>query len=87
MAQLIGVLLTELAASLADSFIRDDDPTSEQEFFDLAVAQAESEIQPHSMADDLCRETMALAQVDRRSRVHEASMACGVGTGQMRSLI
>src|SRR5688572_29621922 len=73
-AQLIGVLLTELAAPLPDGFIRDDDPTSEQEFFHIPVAQAESEIQPHPMADDLGREAMILVAVEGWC-VHVTSMA------------
>ena len=46
--ELIGIWLPELAAPLPDGFIRDDHPTGEQEFFDIAVAEAEAEIQPYA---------------------------------------
>jgi hypothetical protein len=54
------MLLTEPAALLTERFIRHDNPTSEQELFDIAVAQAESAIQPHPMADDLGWEAVVL---------------------------
>jgi hypothetical protein len=57
---LIGALLAELATPLADGFVCDDDPTDEQQLFDIALAETEAEIQPDSMADDLGRETVFL---------------------------
>jgi len=50
--------LAKLAASLADGFVRYDHATDQQEFFPIAVAEREAEIQPDGMADDLPREAM-----------------------------
>jgi hypothetical protein len=52
MPEFIRIGLTELAAPLPDGFIGHDNPTGEQEFFDIPVAEAEAEIQPHRVADD-----------------------------------
>jgi hypothetical protein len=54
-SQLIGIRLPELQTPLTDGFIRDKDPTGEQQLFDIAIAQAETEIEPDRMADDLDR--------------------------------
>jgi hypothetical protein len=50
--QLIGILLAEFPAPLPDRFIRYDDAAGQQEFLHIAVAQAETEVQPDAMADD-----------------------------------
>jgi hypothetical protein len=47
-----------------NGFIRDEDPTGEQQLFDIAIAEAETEIEPHRMADDLDREAVILIAVD-----------------------
>ncbi len=51
-AQLIGIVLAELPAPLADRFIGHDDATGEQQLFDIPVTEAEAEIKPHRVADD-----------------------------------
>jgi hypothetical protein len=56
--ELIRVLLPKLAAPLADGLIRDDDPTAEQQLFDVPIAEAEAVIQPYAMTDDLGREAV-----------------------------
>jgi hypothetical protein len=60
MAEFIRIGLAEVAAPLPNRFVRHQDPAGEQEFFPIAVAEAEAEIQPHAMADDLCREAVIL---------------------------
>jgi hypothetical protein len=55
---LIGVLLTKLAAPLPHRFVGHDDAVGEQELFHVAVAEAEGEIQPDAVADDLGWEAM-----------------------------
>jgi hypothetical protein len=52
-AELIRVLLPKLPASLTDRFVRHNDSTSEPELFDIALAEAKTEVQPDIMADDL----------------------------------
>jgi hypothetical protein len=82
MAQLIGVLLTKLAAPLVDRFIRGDNPMSEQELFHVTAAQAEAKIQPTTAADDLGREAVMLVSI-RRWCLHVTSIAHRVGAGQI----
>jgi hypothetical protein len=73
-AQLIGVLLTKRAAPLADRFIRDNDPAGKPPFFDIVIAEAEPEIEPDLVADDLDREAVVLIAVEGWC-VHALSMA------------
>jgi hypothetical protein len=47
---------------------------NEQEFFDIAIAQAETEAEPDRVADDLDREAMGLIAVNGWC-VHAPSMA------------
>jgi hypothetical protein len=58
--QLIGVGLPEFPAPIAHSFVRQQNAAFCQELFDITVAQAKANIQPHAVADDLCWEAMAL---------------------------
>jgi hypothetical protein len=71
--EFIGILLAELAAPLADGFVGHDDPTGEQQLFDIAVAQAEAEIEPHRMADDLARKSMMFVGMRWDGGVHGSS--------------
>jgi hypothetical protein len=61
--KLLGLLVAKLAAPLADRLIGHDDSSFKQELFDLAKTRAEPEVQPYSMADDLCREAVVLIVV------------------------
>jgi hypothetical protein len=47
------VLLAKLAVSFPDRFVGYDHPTDKQEFFHIAVAQTEAEIQPDSVTANL----------------------------------
>ena len=62
-AQLVGIGLPKLPAPVAYRLIRQDDPTCRHQLLDVSVAQAEAEIQPDCMADNLGWEAMALIQV------------------------
>jgi hypothetical protein len=62
-SKLIGIRLPELSAPLPDGFIRHDDPPGEQQFFHIAIAGAEAEVQPDAMADDLDWEAVMLVTV------------------------
>jgi len=53
----------------------------EQQLFDITIAEAEAEIQPHCMADDLGWETVILVMVDPWC-THTTSMAHHAGVGQ-----
>jgi hypothetical protein len=62
---LIGIRLTKLLRPLADRLIHNEDPTGKQQLFDIAIAEAEAKLQPHSMADDLGWEAVVLVSVSR----------------------
>jgi hypothetical protein len=62
-AQLMGIGLPEFPASIPHRLVRQEDATFGRELFDVPVAQAEAEIQPDTVADDLGREPMALVRI------------------------
>jgi hypothetical protein len=72
--QLIGIGLPELVTPLADRFIHHGDTTVEQQLFDIAITQTESEVEPHSLADNLNREAMIL--IGEYCVLHAKSMSC-----------
>jgi hypothetical protein len=61
--QLIGIRVTELPTPLADGLIGDEDPTDEQQRFDIAIAEAGAEIQPYRTADDLGRKAVVFVAI------------------------
>ncbi len=73
--ELIGILLAKLAAPLADRLIGHDDSAFKQELFDIAKTQAEPEVQPYGMADDLCREAVVLIVVGGWWGAHAENMS------------
>jgi hypothetical protein len=54
-----GVFNTKLPTPLSDGFVADDDPTLCQEVFHISEAQAESVVEPNSMADDIRRKSVS----------------------------
>jgi hypothetical protein len=62
--KLIRILLPKLAAPLANGFIGHRDPTREEQLFDIAITEAETEAQPDSMADNLGWEAVVLVAID-----------------------
>src|SRR5882724_6183493 len=56
--KLIGIGLAQFPAPLADRLIRNDDPTGGQQFFHIAIAEAEAVGEPHAVADNLRGETV-----------------------------
>jgi hypothetical protein len=58
--ELIRLVLAEIATPFANRLIGHCHTTFEQQLFDVAVAEAEAEVQPHGVADDLNRRTMVL---------------------------
>jgi hypothetical protein len=64
-AELIGILLTELVAPLPDRFIRHDDAAGKQELLHIAVAEAEAEIRSDAVADDFGRKAMIFVVMGR----------------------
>jgi hypothetical protein len=49
----VGELLTEFLAPLSDWFVRHAHTPRSEQFFDVAKAEVEPEIQPHRVRDDL----------------------------------
>jgi hypothetical protein len=73
-AQPIGIGLPEFPAPIPHGFIGQDDATGRHELFDIPIAEAEAKVQPHAMADDLRRESMALVGIGCWWGIHVASM-------------
>jgi hypothetical protein len=85
-AELIRIYLAEFATSLTDGFIGHEDATDESECFHIAVAEAEAEVEPDAMADDLGREAVVLITVGRWC-VHATNLAYQGGAGQAASQV
>lgn len=58
--ELIGILLPEFATPLPDGLVGHDDTADKQEFLHVAIAQAESVVEPDAVTDDLRREAVVL---------------------------
>src|SRR5262245_38895871 len=82
MTELIGILLAKFMTPFPNRFVRDNDATGQQQLPDIPVAEAEAEVQPDRMADDLDRETVVLITV-RRKCAHTPSMAHGARLRQL----
>jgi hypothetical protein len=80
--KLIGVLLAKFPTPLPDGLIGDDDATNKEQRFDIPVAAAEPETEPHTVADALGREAMMLRAVGGWC-VHATSMSPHASTGQV----
>jgi hypothetical protein len=85
--QLIGIGLPERPAPIAHSFVRQQDATCRHRRFAIPIAQANPEVEPDAVTDDLRREPMTLVAVGWRWWIHAASMPCGVRTIQVGRLI
>jgi hypothetical protein len=64
-AELVGILLAECATPFPNRFVRDDDATSEQQLFDIPVAEIEPIVQPAPRADDLGGKAVVFIAVTR----------------------
>src|SRR5882762_9815865 len=70
--QFIRVDLPKLQTPLSHRFIGPYDPTLRQKLFDIAKTERETEIQPHSMADDFRRKAVASVIGGSGGCFHEA---------------
>jgi hypothetical protein len=77
-AELIRTLLAKFPGPLADGLVGHDWATDEQEFLHIVVAEAEPEIEPNHVPDDLGREVAVLILVGSW-RVHALNMAHQAG--------
>jgi Magnesium chelatase, subunit ChlI len=71
---LIRVLSPQLPAPFTDRFVRHYDSTSEPERFDIALAEAETDVQPGIMADDLRGEAAVFRVAGWSSGDHTTTM-------------
>jgi hypothetical protein len=74
-AELNGILLAKFATPLPNRFVRDNDATGKQQLFDIPIAEAEAEVQPDTMADDLGRKAMILVAVGEYWCIHPPSIS------------
>src|SRR5512135_113790 len=74
-AQFIRIGLTKFEAPLPHRFIGHNDPALCQQFLNIAKTEREAEIQPHSVADNLRRETEPLVIGSSGGCFHEAILA------------
>jgi hypothetical protein len=51
-----------------------DDAAFGSQLFNISIAQATAKVEPDAMADDLCREAIALIQASWWWSIHAASM-------------
>jgi hypothetical protein len=58
--ELIGIRLAKLAAPLPNGFVGPCDAVCKQQLFNIAITEAETEIEPDRVADSLRREAMIL---------------------------
>jgi hypothetical protein len=59
-AQPIGIGLAKFPAPIPHGFLCQQDTAFSHELFDIPIAQAEAKVEPDAVADNLCREPMAL---------------------------
>jgi len=71
-AQFIRVSLSELERPFTDRFVSNGYPAHSHYFFNVAVAEGEAEVKPHSVANDFGRKTMTA--IERNSCVHQPIM-------------
>jgi hypothetical protein len=76
--QLVRLLLAECAALCPDGFVRHAHAASQQEFFDITVAETDAMIAPHTRADDPGWKAVISVGMDRWC-IHAPSMACCLG--------
>jgi hypothetical protein len=79
--------LSKLATPIAHGFIRQDHAAFGHELFDIAIAETEAEIQPDTVADDLCREPMTLIEAGGVWCLHAASMPHEAGARKVARLV
>ncbi len=70
--QVIREGLAELEAPFTNRFVAERDATHPHDLFDIAKAQSEAEVKPHSVANDFGRKTMAA--IKRRGGMHQPIM-------------
>jgi hypothetical protein len=86
-AQLMGIGLPKCLTPIPHSRVRQDDAALGHELFDIPIAQAETEVQPHAVANDLGWEAMAFVGIGSKSCGHAASMPHKARAEEVANLI
>jgi hypothetical protein len=68
LTELIGIRLAKLAAPLAAGFVGHDHAACQEQLFHITVAEAEADVQPDAIADDLGRKPMVCVWAGWRNR-------------------
>jgi hypothetical protein len=61
-AELMGIRLPKFSTPRPHRLIGEDDAAFGHQLFNISVAQAEAEVEPDTVADNLCRKPMTLIQ-------------------------
>ena len=85
--QLVGIGLPELPAPIPHGFVGQGDTAFAHQLLHVAIAEAEAEIEPHAVADDLCRKAVAFVGISSKSCSHAASMPHKAGGEEVADLI
>ena len=85
--QLVGTGLSKLSTPIPHRFIGQGQTALGHQLFDVAVAEAESEVEPNTVANNLCGKPMAPIRVGYGRWVHAASMPHQTAAVQMGKLI
>jgi hypothetical protein len=83
--QFIGRGLPKCEAPLPHCFIRDDDASLGQKLFNIAKTEREAEIQPHRVAGNFRRETVAFVIGSRFVCFHKAILSGSVAKKNLSS--
>jgi hypothetical protein len=67
--------------------VRQNDAALGHELFDIPIAEAEAEVEPDTVADDLGWEAMAFVEISSKLCGHPASMPHKAGTEEVANLI
>ena len=81
-AQLLGLGLSKLQAPIPHRFVGESDAACGHEFLDIPIAQAEANVEPYTVANDLGWESMTLVSMGGRWSVQATSMPDGAEIGQ-----
>jgi hypothetical protein len=73
--ELIGIPLAELHGPLANRLIGRGNRACKERFFDILIAEAETVIKPHAVADELCGKPVLVLSVGRSRDVHATVMS------------
>jgi hypothetical protein len=84
--ELMGIPLAELPAPLSDRLRGHGNPACKEQFFHIAVAEAEPLGEPYAVADHVCGKAVMFVSVGRSGGVHAAIMSHAPEIGETPGL-